>query len=343
MGTSLRTANVLINRSQRRCRASPCSKIATWVVEGLNLKEGTKLEALEVWMIGAILSGKEGSLRTFAGVGFMIAPHVRQSVTGFLQYSDRLASMRLRVPGGQLCLISVYAPTDTKDYSYEYRRSFHDEVQDFILSQRVHGPTFVLGDFNARLHLRRSSEESCLGPGVFGNPSKVLEPTSNRELLLETCQAMESVLINTFFQHDACKMVTYRGFGVGAMDAITHQNFAQLDHILVPHAWTHAVSDVYTDRDAALQSQHFLLVMELSLEIPMLPKKSQAPQPALSTLRDRSTRAQFCDAFLKKKMSVSLSSDVTRRPRCSLQQWPMQWAMLRLTFRGRVCSPAGHG
>ena len=124
-----------------------CSKIATWNVEGLNVESGTKLDELTRWMLGdgvgvlcmqethehrsgyflhngflVILSGEETTTRTYTGVGFIIAPALRHAVVSFLQFSDRLASLRIRITGGQLCLITAYAPTNMKDY--EYRQAF---------------------------------------------------------------------------------------------------------------------------------------------------------------------------------------------------------------------------
>ena len=126
---------------QRTCFPSTRNRTATWDVEGLQDKDGTKLDELTYWManrgvgilclqetheVGSayfthkgflvILSGAEGNVRSWAGVGFIVSPHLKDSVQSFLQYTDRLASLRLRVPGGQLCLVSAYAPAGVKDF-----------------------------------------------------------------------------------------------------------------------------------------------------------------------------------------------------------------------------------
>ena len=197
-----------------------------------------------------------------------------------------------------MCLISAYAPTDTSSYSFEDRQAFYADLHDFVHSQRVHGPTFTLGDFNARLHFRRPTEETYIGPGVFGDPTRALESTSNRELLMELCYASEGVLINTFYPHDADNLVTYRGFGIPALAEITHRDFAQLDHIICPFVWIEAVLNVYSERSMALQTQHFPLTMELSLEIPRTPKQVPRIMPDLTMLKYDSGRNAFCTAFL---------------------------------------------
>ena len=57
-----------------------------------------------------IYSGGPVDKRECAGVGFIVAPWVRKGVVGFVQESNRLASLRLRIAGGNLCLVSAYAP-----------------------------------------------------------------------------------------------------------------------------------------------------------------------------------------------------------------------------------------
>ena len=77
-----------------------------------------------------ILSGDEGSDRSYAGVGFIVAPWLKHAVASFLQFNGRLASIRIRVPGGQICLVTVYAPTNKKPF--EDRHAFYSEAGDII-------------------------------------------------------------------------------------------------------------------------------------------------------------------------------------------------------------------
>ena len=77
-----------------------------------------------------ILSSGEVQQRSYAGVGFIVSTRVRHAVSGFLQHSDRLASLRVRVPGGEACFVSVYAPTN--EYCFEVWQSFYYEAQDFV-------------------------------------------------------------------------------------------------------------------------------------------------------------------------------------------------------------------
>ena len=247
-----------------------------------------------------ILSGSEGDQRCYAGVGFLVAPWLRHSVAGFLQKSDRIASLRLRVPGGQVCFVTAYAPTDVPAHTFEERQNFFHDLSDFASSQRTHGPTFVLGDFNARLHYKQSGEERIVGSAVFGNPRKVLDGSSNRELLLELCQTLEGVLANTCFDKASDELVTYRNLGIDPGAAVCHQSHAQIDFVIVPRLWFSCLTDVYSDRMFALQSQHYILLVELCLQIDRTPRRQQENKADLLMLKQPYLRQRFCQEFLSK-------------------------------------------
>ena len=57
-----------------------------------------------------ILSGSEEVERSWVGVGFVIAPWCKNRECGFFQFSDRLASLKVRGGVGKLAIICAYAP-----------------------------------------------------------------------------------------------------------------------------------------------------------------------------------------------------------------------------------------
>ena len=57
-----------------------------------------------------IVSGHDKDEREYAGVGFIIAPHIVPSILGAICFSKRIACLKLRVPGGIAGIFSVYAP-----------------------------------------------------------------------------------------------------------------------------------------------------------------------------------------------------------------------------------------
>jgi hypothetical protein len=75
---------------------------------------------------------------------------MRRSVIGFVQASSRFASLKLRVEGGKINLITAYAPHS--GYPYAERQRFFTELGDFENKLSAHGPNLILGDMNARLY-----------------------------------------------------------------------------------------------------------------------------------------------------------------------------------------------
>ena len=70
-----------------------------------------------------IYSGcEDNQSREYAGVGFIIAPHMRGCVKSFTQLSSRIAILKLRINGGIITIISAYAPSNS--HSFEERYEF---------------------------------------------------------------------------------------------------------------------------------------------------------------------------------------------------------------------------
>ena len=89
-----------------------------------------------------ILSGAAGSCKEYAGVGLVVAPWTRRSVVGFCQYSNRLASLKLRVPGGKAVFFSPYTPHSGK--SLDERQAFFQSTAGIFSKTSSHGPNMCL-------------------------------------------------------------------------------------------------------------------------------------------------------------------------------------------------------
>ena len=81
-----------------------------------------------------------------------------------------------------------------------------------------------------------------------------VKPNSNRELLVEVCRETRSIIANTCFPYPSEFLVTYYGPapGVGPLSDVTNPAFAQLDYCLVDFDALSMISDIWTDRRAAL-------------------------------------------------------------------------------------------
>ena len=130
-----------------------------------------------------ITSGTDDGARCWSGVAFVIAPHCKWRIKSYCQVSDRLAYVRLRVPGGILGLITAYAPHNLK--SLAERFDFYVALDDTCRMCKANLGKVVAGDFNARIGQRRPLEEEVLGDHCFGREASHRVEAPNRDLLME--------------------------------------------------------------------------------------------------------------------------------------------------------------
>ena len=230
-------------------------------------------------------------------MGFIVAPWAKQSIKGYIQYNSRVATLRIRVEGGVLTLINVYAWANTHDF--DTRHDFFTDLVQIFAKGRSHGPTILLGDLNARLLQRYAGEEDVIGDFVYHNHISKWTPTSNRELLVELCTATDTCIANTFFDVAAESKVTYYDIGAHPMDTVLPGAFEQLDHVVLDPKWLPNIRCIWSDRGRVLQSHHFLNLIDLEVNIP---KQKRVPRPLRydwTSLRNSSTAKAYAEQFVE--------------------------------------------
>ena len=144
---------------------------------------------------------------------------------------------------------------------------------------------------------------------MFGNDDADEDSYSNRTMLFELCTEFSSLLANTWFEPGSDGVVTYRNFGVSAAaEAIRHQDFAQLDFIIVPSNAFEYVRDVFVDRTAGLRSQHFLLIGVFEVSIEKMEKKKRVCLD-ITALQNPQVCEEFRDKAYDKLEGQALTGD----------------------------------
>ena len=176
-----------------------------------------------------------------------------------------------------------------KDFAV--RHAFFQHVTTWLTQQSRHGPLYVVGDFNARIHkiFDEEADSRCLGPYVFGQTSAHIDAQSNRSLLLELCHAHDLAVANTFMEQPACRQVTVYNVGSSPVDELTAAHFGQIDFVLVQRAWLGTVRQLYSDMNMALASHHFAVIADLQIAVPkvvkeVIPKHASNPRVCVSAL-----------------------------------------------------------
>ena len=129
-----------------------------------------------------ISSGGTGNIE-YAGVGFLVHPCLRNHVYNFCQYSNRIAGIKIRTPGGKLAVISAYAPHAGRPF--DERFNFFQDVTTYWQSISVNGQKMCFGDFNSRLYCKYAGEEDIIGSHYVKNQEKHMVASMNRFLLIE--------------------------------------------------------------------------------------------------------------------------------------------------------------
>ena len=150
-----------------------------------------------------------------------------KSIISFKAISDRIASLKVKVSGGILNLLSVYSPHD--GYTFDARHHFYSDLSANTRKHHAHETTLVFGDFNTQLGYAGCDESNFLGPymyqKLFHEKNNVL---SNRSLFSEYCGTHAFVVAHTLFDYTDDFLVTYHNLLSHAMEELCHQNFHNL-------------------------------------------------------------------------------------------------------------------
>jgi exonuclease III len=110
---------------------SICNHMRTYDISIICLQEtrASKTEYYSEDGFKVILSSSDHSGSRCNGVGFIVAPWCCKYIYSFFQYSDRLASIKIKTYRGTTGLFCCYAPHNLKHY--DERLAFHEELSKF--------------------------------------------------------------------------------------------------------------------------------------------------------------------------------------------------------------------
>ena len=213
------------------------------------------------------------------GVGVILTPLAQAALLDFNQIDGRLFTLTLDAVGPPMHFVNAYAPQSGLDSRIK-QEFYHKLEATFSCFPSAH-PTFVLGDFNARLHARLP-HEIMTGPHIFGRGMQfLLEHMSpitleNRSFFVEFCLAHDLVVGNTLFQKPHHKQITFREAGVSHGPAWTPDRYAQLDFFLVPERWKNSLTDVFSCVETFTESDHYIVKACLSIKRKSVTNQAQS-------------------------------------------------------------------
>ena len=164
---------------------------------GTNSKETHKEHT---WYFSGEVRSREGYT---AGVGFVIENRFLQYVEDVEPVNDKLCLLRLR-HAAPITLIATCIPQAMKPE--EEKIQMYKLITKQMEKYTHKGPTYTLGDFDARVQTRLSpADEQSIGPRTFDHRSadplgRSEEVICSRQLFIDFCTENHLKAMNTYFQ-----------------------------------------------------------------------------------------------------------------------------------------------
>lgn len=136
-----------------------------------------------------------------------------------------------------------------------------------------HETNIILGDFNARLMERLPHETETLGEHLFREDESRIEQLSlaqqdNRTRFISFRQEHDLTVVNTLFQKDKSKLITYRNVAAPNFHPpYTLDRYGQLDFILINRKWKNAVTNAESNLQTSVTTDHKLLVANIRTKL----------------------------------------------------------------------------
>lgn len=218
--------------------------------------------------------------RTEAGVGFVMNNKLIHTLADVVALSDRIMSCTF-AQATTITLITAYAPQAMRPE--EEKETFYQQLDDAFKGASKKGPTWVLGDFNARVQEKVFAEdEGIVGPFTFQRDivdieSKQQEVIQNRQDLIGYCTKNSLRLENTFKQKTDRKLVTYREVDTPVGAPFKRGMHEQLDCIIGTQRWKNAIKNIESDCTANINSDHYPVWAETKIKFAANKERRDTP------------------------------------------------------------------
>ncbi|KAH8339608.1 hypothetical protein KR067_003207 [Drosophila pandora] len=243
------------------------------------------------------------------GVGIYVSRKFKQTLISWNPVSDRI-----------ITIVQCYAPTE--DASDDIKDDFYNALIS-SLNKVIRGDIKILmGDFNAKVGPNNTGLESIMGRHGIGTRSDY------GDRLIDLCQTFLLVIGGTVFPHREVHKYTWT-----SPDGNTRN---QIDHLCISKRWRRSLRDVRNRKGASIDSDHELVVGEISI-------KHQRKHTATRATR-RPTPLnihRLRDTTLSSRMATALREQLTPQRNCP---WEQTCRLLRTTAeemlgtRQRSCS-----
>jgi hypothetical protein len=140
--------------------------------------------------------------KSLAGVGFIIHKKWTRYISEVKGVNERLAQITLKLNKKySINIIQVYAPTTS--HEDEEVDKLYEEINRLMKTSKVHY-NLVIGDFNAKVGLKKDGEESVMGN--FGSGDR----NDRGDKLIDFAICNKLKIMNTFFKKSVSRRWTWK-------------------------------------------------------------------------------------------------------------------------------------
>lgn len=239
-----------------------------------------------------------GQKSNYHGVGIMVRGELRKYVSNVIHFSNRCMMLNISAHPFNLNIIQVYAPTcDGDDHEVE---EFYEGIDQLLKSVKSQDINIIIGDLNAKVG---QGEEGKI-VGKFGLGKRNVRG----DRLVEFCSENNMVITNTWFQHPARRLYTWRS----PADKPSHVVRNQIDYIMIKHRFRNSIIQVKTYPGADVKSDHNPVCAKMLLKLKKLKPPSNIMKFDLNRLKDETV-----------KTSVSVKLNNCIKPICKKGNNPL--------------------
>ena len=227
-----------------------------------------------------------GDQSGFGDVGIMLAQKWINNVIFVKRYDHRCLQLRFLVGTVIVNVICCHAPQSV--LPVDEKDTFYERLFSVVASVPEEEMLVLGGDFNGHV-----GEPSARFEGVHGGNGYGVR-NQDGLLILDFSVANKLAIVNTFFQKNNSRLITFSSGG----------NHTQIDYILVRRAQLKSIKDTKVISSEECITQHKLLVCDLVVSTKPIKPIRIPPRRKTWKLRDPDVQKAFEQAVLRKCQHV---------------------------------------
>ncbi|CAE7032094.1 pol [Symbiodinium natans] len=270
--------------------------------------------------------------QTFTGVSLITAPHLTPTITDLTCVDGRFLRFTIDTVEAPLSILAVYAPHNQREQ--QCRDQFWQALTTQLSTHRERTPLLVVGDFNALALDELAAIPHATGPHFVpgktaeeDEPDDAAEGDTNQRQFHDLLASQDYCLPQSWMQKAPRNRHTHKR---------PNGDLVQLDHAIIHKDWRNIIHDIHTLPGAALNSNHYLVKVELQLRTKEA--KRTPPKPRHSRTPTAAQRQAYNNHIKQNLDAITPTTDYSQPPpQLPLQSQPHeQWQSLQAATKEAI-------